>query len=93
MPPQGSDLETTWKYLESGIDQIMTRLHQGMSYSIYMSLYTTSYNYCTNSRMTPHGEAGSSKSESLLCLLDAAYYATAHLLNVFQCADGKLSRV
>lgn len=54
IPPAGSDLETTWKFLEAGIDHIMCRLQAGMSYSTYMSLYTTSYNYCTQSRIQGH---------------------------------------
>ncbi|KAF8582805.1 Cullin-domain-containing protein [Ramaria rubella] len=53
MPPANSDLATTWAFLEDGVDHIMTKLHTGVSYSKYMSLYTVSYNYCTSSRM--HG--------------------------------------
>lgn len=53
MPPPNSDLATTWAFLEEGVDHIMTKLHTGLSYSKYMSLYTVSYNYCTSSRM--HG--------------------------------------
>ena len=47
MPPPNADLATTWKYLEEGVDHIMTKLQTGVSYSKYMSLYTVSYNYCT----------------------------------------------
>ncbi|KIJ54409.1 hypothetical protein M422DRAFT_58408 [Sphaerobolus stellatus SS14] len=53
MPPANSDLATTWAFLEEGVDHIMTKLHTGVSYSKYMSLYTVSYNYCTSSRL--HG--------------------------------------
>ncbi len=53
MPAANADLDTTWKYLEEGVDHIMTKLQTGVSYSKYMSLYTVSYNYCTSSRM--HG--------------------------------------
>ncbi|TDL23149.1 Cullin-domain-containing protein [Rickenella mellea] len=56
MPPANADLETTWKFLEEGVDHIMTKLQTGVSYSKYMSLYTVSYNYCTSSRM--HGNDG-----------------------------------
>ncbi|TIB72717.1 hypothetical protein E3Q23_03296 [Wallemia mellicola] len=49
--PPANDLKSTWAFLEEGIDHIMTRLRDGMTYSKYMSLYTTSYNYCTSSRM------------------------------------------
>lgn len=51
MPPAHADLATTWKYLEEGVDHIMTKLQTGVSYSKYMSLYTVSYNYCTSSKM------------------------------------------
>jgi len=55
-PPQpgaNADLATTWAYLLHGVDGIMTRLKDGVSYTKYMGLYTTAYNYCTSSRM--HG--------------------------------------
>lgn len=54
MPPANSDLATTWAFLEEGVDHILTKLHTGVSYSKYMSLYTVAYNYCTSSRM--HGQ-------------------------------------
>lgn len=55
MPPANADLQTTWAFLEAGVDHIMTKLKTGMSYSRYMALYTVAYNYCTSSRM--HGSA------------------------------------
>ena len=58
MPPPTADLETTWRFLEEGVDHIMTKLQTGVSYSKYMSLYTVSYNYCTSSRI--HGNSDSS---------------------------------
>ena len=51
MPPANADLQTTWNFLEEGVDHIMTKLQTGVSYSKYMSLYTVAYNYCTSSRM------------------------------------------
>ncbi|KAG6918745.1 hypothetical protein DXG01_011936 [Tephrocybe rancida] len=51
MPPPTADLQTTWKFLEEGVDHIMTKLQTGVSYSKYMSLYTVAYNYCTSSKM------------------------------------------
>ncbi|KAI5117366.1 hypothetical protein M0805_002479 [Coniferiporia weirii] len=62
MPPANSDLETTWRFLEEGVDHIMTKLQTGVSYSKYMSLYTVSYNYCTSSRMHGNTEPGSGLS-------------------------------
>lgn len=49
--PDSRDLVATWTFLENGVDHIMTRLSDGMSYTEYMNLYTVSYNYCTSSRM------------------------------------------
>ncbi|KAH8921932.1 Cullin-domain-containing protein [Atractiella rhizophila] len=49
--PPANDLPATWRFLVEGIDHIMTRLEEGMSYDKYMQLYTVSYNYCTSSRM------------------------------------------
>ncbi|KAG2009878.1 ubiquitin-protein ligase [Coprinopsis cinerea AmutBmut pab1-1] len=57
MPPPSADLATTWRYLEDGVDHIMTKLQTGVSYTKYMSLYTVAYNYCTSSKM--HGSDGS----------------------------------
>ncbi|KAG5648294.1 hypothetical protein DXG03_004866 [Asterophora parasitica] len=51
MPPATADLQTTWAFLEEGVDHIMTKLQTGVSYSKYMSLYTVAYNYCTSSKM------------------------------------------
>ncbi|KAF5382559.1 hypothetical protein D9615_002947 [Tricholomella constricta] len=53
MPPATADLQTTWAFLEEGVDHIMTKLQTGVSYSKYMALYTVAYNYCTSSKM--HG--------------------------------------
>ncbi|CAJ0767396.1 9978_t:CDS:1, partial [Entrophospora sp. SA101] len=38
--PSANDLNTTWAFLEAGIDQIMNRLEEGLSYKRYMDLYT-----------------------------------------------------
>ena len=38
--PSANDLNTTWTFLEAGIDQIMNRLEEGLSYKRYMDLYT-----------------------------------------------------
>lgn len=58
MPPANADLATTWAYLEEGVDHIMTRLQEGLSYTKYMNLYTVAYNYCVSSRM--HGNLDTS---------------------------------
>ncbi|GAA5973888.1 hypothetical protein JCM11641_001202 [Rhodosporidiobolus odoratus] len=53
--PDSRDLVATWGFLQEGVDHIMTRLSEGMSYKKYMDLYTVSYNYCTSSRMNSGG--------------------------------------
>ncbi|GAA5868774.1 hypothetical protein JCM8547_005374 [Rhodosporidiobolus lusitaniae] len=54
-PTRGANLTATWNFLQEGVDHIMTRLSEGMSYTKYMNLYTVSYNYCTSSRMNSGG--------------------------------------
>ncbi|KAJ3485716.1 hypothetical protein NLI96_g4760 [Meripilus lineatus] len=66
MPPAGSDLHTTWAYLEDGLDYIMTKLPQGTSYSNYMGLYTVIYNY-TSSAMVESGESAG-QAQGSMCL-------------------------
>lgn len=58
MPPSSADLETTWAFLEEGVDHIMTKLQTGVSYSKYMALYTVSYNYCTSSKTASAADSG-----------------------------------
>lgn len=36
-----------WKYLEAGVDKIMTDLRGGMDMKTYMGLYTAIHNFCT----------------------------------------------
>ncbi|KAI9009083.1 Cullin [Hyaloraphidium curvatum] len=46
-----ANISNTWRALEDGLDQVMTRLEQGLPHKRYMELYTDIYNYCTSSRM------------------------------------------
>ncbi|KAJ3326114.1 hypothetical protein HDU76_013004 [Blyttiomyces sp. JEL0837] len=46
------DLPTTWKELEEGVEIILNRFEEGLTYPKYINLYTVIYNYCTSSRMT-----------------------------------------
>ncbi|OZJ06312.1 hypothetical protein BZG36_00729 [Bifiguratus adelaidae] len=50
-----ADLNTTWAYLEQGIDQIMNRMEEGLTYDRYMQIYTVIYNYCTSSSRVQGG--------------------------------------
>lgn len=80
MPPASSDLATTWAFLEEGVDHIMTKLHTGVSYSKYMSLYTVSYNYCTSSRMHGTVEPAGGGGRSVLLILFLATSSEAHAM-------------
>ncbi|KAJ3281904.1 hypothetical protein HK104_011212 [Borealophlyctis nickersoniae] len=67
------DLKETWEKLAVGIDQIMNRLDEGLSYPKYMELYTLIYNYCTSSRMNmgftssePLGSAANNRGANLM---------------------------
>ncbi|GAA5907173.1 cullin family protein [Sporobolomyces salmoneus] len=53
--PDSRDLTATWSFLQDGVDLLMTRLTEGLSYQKYMQLYTVAYNYCTSSRMNVAG--------------------------------------
>jgi hypothetical protein len=39
-PPHGSDINITWAFLQQGIEQIMNRLEEGLTYKRYMEIYT-----------------------------------------------------
>ncbi|TIA90432.1 hypothetical protein E3P99_01575 [Wallemia hederae] len=91
--PPASDLKSTWAFLEDGIDHIMTRLRDGMTYSKYMSLYTTSYNYCTSSRMHNQTEPlGTGRTAGANLMGSDLYsnlikYLTSHLKSVKEHSD------
>ncbi|KAK2465214.1 hypothetical protein APHAL10511_002568 [Amanita phalloides] len=46
-----SDPNATWASLIEGIEHMMTRLHLGITYSKYMTMYSAAYTHCTASRM------------------------------------------
>ncbi|KAF2768296.1 Cullin-domain-containing protein [Teratosphaeria nubilosa] len=47
MPTSKDDINGTWKYLEWGVDRMMTNLNDGVDLKTYMSLYTSIHNFCT----------------------------------------------
>jgi len=51
MPPKTADLEETWTFLNIGVDHIMNKYEEGLSFVYYTNLYTTVYNYCTSTKM------------------------------------------
>ncbi|RMY68324.1 hypothetical protein D0863_07189 [Hortaea werneckii] len=47
MPTSKDDVNGTWRFLEWGIEQIMSHLESGVDLKTYMSLYTSIHNFCT----------------------------------------------
>ncbi|KAF2747876.1 Cullin-domain-containing protein [Sporormia fimetaria CBS 119925] len=45
--PAKDDVRATWKYIEPGVDKIMSGLRDGMDMGMYMALYTVIHNFCT----------------------------------------------
>ncbi|EPQ30308.1 uncharacterized protein PFL1_02424 [Pseudozyma flocculosa PF-1] len=97
--PASHDVNATWEVLGPGIDQIMTRLREGMNNADYMKLYTLAYNHCTSSRMgsgssdlgSLGGSVGSKSGANLVgaelynCLIQ---YFQSHLADVRKGAEG-----
>ncbi|KAJ7202549.1 Cullin [Mycena pura] len=54
IPPKTADLDETWTFLTAGVDHIMNKIDEGLSFTSYTSLYTAVYNYCTSTKM--HGK-------------------------------------
>ncbi|ESA43090.1 hypothetical protein GE21DRAFT_6732 [Neurospora crassa] len=49
--PSGSDgIDSTWPYLQSSINKIMTNLQEGLDMSSYMGIYTAVHNFCTSQK-------------------------------------------
>ncbi|KAK3954045.1 Cullin [Pseudoneurospora amorphoporcata] len=47
----GSDgIDSTWPYLQSSINKIMTNLQDGLDMSSYMGIYTAVHNFCTSQK-------------------------------------------
>ena len=66
MPPDTADLAATLAFIDEMVDHIMTKLHTGVSYTMYMNFYKASYNYCTSSKM--HSTTSSEQSAAGRCL-------------------------
>ncbi|KAF2101817.1 cullin [Rhizodiscina lignyota] len=66
MPPMPNkeDSDATWRYLELGVDRIMSDLKKGMDMKTYMGLYTAIHNFCTaqkavgTGQFSPHNRGG-----------------------------------
>ncbi|GJJ68520.1 cullin 1 [Entomortierella parvispora] len=79
-PPHGSDINVTWAFLQQGIDQIMNRLEEGLTYKRYMEIYTVIYNYCTT-KTTGDGMTASIQTRGATLGGSDLY---AHLIRYFQ---------
>ncbi|KAF8337679.1 Cullin, partial [Amanita rubescens] len=53
IPHRSAQLEETWAYLHDGLEHIMLKPQQGLSFTAYTNLYTAVYNYCTSSKTLP----------------------------------------
>lgn len=49
---RGDNLDETWRFLSSGITQIMTNLQEGVDMRMYMGIYTAVHNFCTSQKAT-----------------------------------------
>jgi cullin 1 len=68
MPLPTADLDTTWAFLEDGMDLIMMN-QTGVSYAKYRDLYTVAYNYCTSSKMPSNSSEQSAAGRCLLLFI------------------------
>ncbi|TKY85055.1 hypothetical protein EX895_006135 [Sporisorium graminicola] len=96
--PAVHDAKATWEFLEPGIDLMMTRLKEGMTYPRYMELYTVAYNHFTSSSLAstvaalgrtagPFGSKGTNLVGAELYTHLTSYFRT-HLEQVRTGSDG-----
>ncbi|KAL2415597.1 Cullin-1 [Exophiala dermatitidis] len=54
------DLDTTWTYLEKNVNNVMTKLQEGLDMKTYMGVYTAVHNFCTSQKAasTPASSSG-----------------------------------
>ncbi|RKO97269.1 hypothetical protein CXG81DRAFT_11298 [Caulochytrium protostelioides] len=60
------DIEATWAILHPGVDQILNRLLDGMSYTNWINMYTTVYNYCAMGSTSGGAEHSGSTSTAMV---------------------------
>ncbi|KAK7062395.1 ubiquitin-protein ligase [Favolaschia claudopus] len=82
MPPKTADLEETWTFLTAGVDHIMTKMEEGLSFAGYTGLYTTVYNYCTSTKM--HGKLEGNRTGANLVGADLYGKLTDYFANHFK---------
>ena len=87
------DLQSTWGYLETNINNVMWKLREGLDMKTYMNVYTAVHNFCTSQKAvnTAHSTGGNLTQnhrgahllgEELYTLLGT--YLTNHLTDVLE---------
>ncbi|KAL2918338.1 ubiquitin ligase (cullin) of SCF [Polyrhizophydium stewartii] len=61
-----TDANQAWEELRPGVDRILNKWEEGIHPNEYMTLYTTTYNYCTNSRSTSTDHRAEQKGANLI---------------------------
>ncbi|OQE41213.1 hypothetical protein PENCOP_c005G04794 [Penicillium coprophilum] len=54
--PHKDDLDSTWSFLETGIESVMLNLDSGIDMKTYMGLYTAVHNFCTSQKAVASGQ-------------------------------------
>ncbi|KAJ5793841.1 hypothetical protein N7457_000440, partial [Penicillium paradoxum] len=86
--PHKDDLDSTWAFLEAGIESVMLNLDSGIDMKTYMGLYTAVHNFCTSQKAVATGHGLQGQRGGWLLSLNAASSASrmeltwtkAHLL-------------
>ncbi len=65
IPHRSAQLEETWAYLYDGLEHIMLKPQQGLSFTAYTNLYTAVYNYSTSCKTLPPGHKGMRRAPSV----------------------------
>ncbi|KAL0578198.1 ubiquitin ligase (cullin) of SCF [Marasmius crinis-equi] len=50
-PSRTADLAEAWPFLDIGVNRIMTKLEESLTFPNYSALYTVVYDYCTSNKM------------------------------------------
>ncbi|KIX05738.1 uncharacterized protein Z518_03710 [Rhinocladiella mackenziei CBS 650.93] len=87
------DLDSTWAYLEVNVNNVMTKLQEGLDMKTYMGVYTAVHNFCTSQKaatnqapsasqatLSPNHRGAHLLGEELYTLLGR--YLTEHLRGV-----------
>ncbi|KAK4689012.1 cullin 1, partial [Tremellales sp. Uapishka_1] len=86
-PAKDADLKTAWPFLRKGVEHIMVRLQMGMSYSYYILLYTSIYDFCTAPTKPTIGGAGMNRGGA--SLQGADLYRSLHQYLAQHCKEMK----